>query len=1100
MLSDLLFTQTLALLSSTLAYQASIDGIKKKPTVFYCTRTHSQLQQIVKEFRNCHPSYTQKPDMCVLGSRQHLCLNNAAKQESAQGTALDEVCTDHRSMGMCPFMEHPKQAEQTANALKQMGIWDIEDAVAAGKEHNGCSYYATKNRFADATNVLCPYNYILDPGIRGAMKISLKDAIVIFDEAHNIEDVARDAASIDLLQPQLTTAMIELKKMIKRNAEYQYCGKLIDFIEYLQNWIEEMAEPLFVKGPGFESEAATKSFTPANRGTSMRSALGNQKPSGGAFNNQMDTEESECVWDGEEFLHIFHTRYLLSVETLAIYLGIMQQLNEAQDKAKEDVKNRKEARNRKEAKKRGNGGNRDEVEEEEQPSSQMISVGTMGLLRGYLNILDFMMRNNQAHANDFRIVIQKQEDDFKQTMSKRRKSSSNTTEMSARQLRPVKFHIWCMSASVIFEDIVASTHSIILTSGTLSPLDAFSAELGVAFPIKLEASHVINLSKQLFAGCFSTFNGHTLNSTYAYQQSDSYLDLIGQTMLMMMKLTPGGVLMFVPSYKLLQRLCDRWQANGLEAEVNNSLRSKIFYEQKNNTDMNFLLQDYYQELSTVDSKAGMVAVCRGKVSEGINFSDHFARAVIIVGIPFPALFDLQVRLKKKYQDRRCLEYSKNAQSAQSQPPNTTQQPNYSQFSTAEAQTPFSTPFKVPPAGAAGVQTPGSAAAAVPLVFCNDGNMWYKQQAFRAINQAIGRCIRHRADFGAIVLLDPRFHQDNVVQHLSRWMRQDTRYIERLEDSILGIHQFFQQHDSYATIRGLPKIVKIEKDLDDEKEETAAAGRAKKSKKADKKEEQDAVREKPTMSIAQAFSRVTNARQRTRDQERTPSPLPDGVQEAVDEDEQHTMDEPSIDMLLRLQLASETRAQLLKRLSKLWQDMKTVALSMDTGCADHWGQYVPARLSRIKQLFTVGATVSIDGIDCAQQVQTGGIRVHQGDGEDTDEVLVLESNSDEQFPWIDGKCSKTTKRLFAEAQGNNDVVICEEWSSADRVAYQLAFLLCQQSPQASPFSSPLNALQAQKYQLLGAKVIACSPSAEGMLHLTYANFSLLAEGKVVYSLG
>lgn len=38
-------------------------------------------------------------------------------------------------------------------------------------------------------------------------------------------------------------------------------------------------------------------------------------------------------------------------------------------------------------------------------------------------------------------------------------------------------------------------HSIVLTSGTLSPMDSFSSELGVKFSIQLEANHVINKSQ-----------------------------------------------------------------------------------------------------------------------------------------------------------------------------------------------------------------------------------------------------------------------------------------------------------------------------------------------------------------------------------------------------------------------------------------------------------------------------------------------------------------------------------------------------------------------------------------------------------------------------
>ena len=37
-----------------------------------------------------------------------------------------------------------------------------------------------------------------------------------------------------------------------------------------------------------------------------------------------------------------------------------------------------------------------------------------------------------------------------------------------------------------------------------------------------------------------------------------------------------------------------------------------------------------------------LAVCRGKVSEGLDFADENARAVITVGIPFPNAKDKQV--------------------------------------------------------------------------------------------------------------------------------------------------------------------------------------------------------------------------------------------------------------------------------------------------------------------------------------------------------------------------------------------------------------------------------------------------------------------------
>ena len=41
--------------------------------------------------------------------------------------------------------------------------------------------------------IFCPYNYLLDPVIRRAVQIDVEDAVLILDEAHNIEDICRCA-------------------------------------------------------------------------------------------------------------------------------------------------------------------------------------------------------------------------------------------------------------------------------------------------------------------------------------------------------------------------------------------------------------------------------------------------------------------------------------------------------------------------------------------------------------------------------------------------------------------------------------------------------------------------------------------------------------------------------------------------------------------------------------------------------------------------------------------------------------------------------------------------------------------------------------------
>lgn len=51
-----------------------------------------------------------------------------------------------------------------------------------------------------------------------------------------------------------------------------------------------------------------------------------------------------------------------------------------------------------------------------------------------------------------------------------------------------------------------------------------------------------------------------------------------------------------------------------------------------------------------------------------------------------------------------------------------------------------------------------------------GDDWYFLEATRAVNQAIGRVIRHKNDYGAILLCDQRFNQQRQKSQLSSWIQ------------------------------------------------------------------------------------------------------------------------------------------------------------------------------------------------------------------------------------------------------------------------------------------------------------------------------------------
>lgn len=119
----------------------------------------------------------------------------------------------------------------------------------------------------------------------------------------------------------------------------------------------------------------------------------------------------------------------------------------------------------------------------------------------------------------------------------------------------------------------------------------------------------------------------------------------------------------------MERLMERWKTTGLFSDLNN--QKIIFVEPKHGDQFEEMLREY-NEVINRGHGALLFGVYRGKVgsfpakltwpdvlqkqiSEGIDFSNASARAVIAVGIPYPSFKDVQVVLKRQYNDKHTRE-------------------------------------------------------------------------------------------------------------------------------------------------------------------------------------------------------------------------------------------------------------------------------------------------------------------------------------------------------------------------------------------------------------------------------------------------------------
>lgn len=175
--------KTLSLLCAALSWlKSERDKMIGKPSetppkIIYTSRTHSQLAQVQKEMKNT----AYKPRTVIIASRDHMCVNSSVNMN--KGTALNAACrSSQKAINPCMYFKNRDMAQKRIP-------WeplDIEDLHMYAKREAVCPYYGMKDRVAGADLVFMPYNYLIDEKIRENFKISFENAILIFDEGHNI--------------------------------------------------------------------------------------------------------------------------------------------------------------------------------------------------------------------------------------------------------------------------------------------------------------------------------------------------------------------------------------------------------------------------------------------------------------------------------------------------------------------------------------------------------------------------------------------------------------------------------------------------------------------------------------------------------------------------------------------------------------------------------------------------------------------------------------------------------------------------------------------------------------------------------------------------
>eukprot|EP00928_Gymnodinium_smaydae_P005278 TRINITY_DN11806_c0_g4_i1.p1 TRINITY_DN11806_c0_g4~~TRINITY_DN11806_c0_g4_i1.p1 ORF type:complete len:1009 (-),score=132.31 TRINITY_DN11806_c0_g4_i1:117-3143(-) len=617
------------------------------PKIWFASRTHSQLKQVIRELKRT--SY--RPLSMVLGSRERFCVHSSVSRQT--GARQNAMCKRARDDNRCSFYTGLRRGK--GNGIVTSCL-DIEEIVSACRTGGVCPYYKSREDAKDAEILLIPYDYLINPVTRASLSMPLKGNVLIFDEAHNIEKSCEGIASFELTSKELAGAIDELDDafaILETDAEA--CEKALGDItsEQLMAHINFLKKNLL----GLEQSISSESLDfDKNAGRTLLRAPGSRilqlLARGGPAGDGLSSKDLKRVSDV--------VRATISVLTF---------------------------------------------------SMDSTSSGGTNLEKIQSLLLSSYKVDAQELDKKYQMLVF--DDEEAASRAPKRKAvgffASGGTDRAGANSRTLC--LWCFSSSVAMHELEQQgIRCVLLTSGTLAPLDDAARTFGIPFPIVLENKHVIDNTKQLWGGVLCRGPAQTaLDASFSMRGDPAYHRDLGHAIAAFAKNVPDGILVAFQSYGQKEDILKVWRQMGVWDDI--AKQKPIFVEPKTANEVNPLMAKYNEAL---DARRGAIlcAVSRGKLCEGIDFSDRQCRMVIMVGIPYPSKTDLKVQVKQSFLD--------------------------------------------------------------DIGTFGDGKAWYVRETKRAMNQTVGRVIRHKDDYGAVLLCDGRYANGNrlsgISMGLSSWLR------------------------------------------------------------------------------------------------------------------------------------------------------------------------------------------------------------------------------------------------------------------------------------------------------------------------------------------
>ncbi|KAJ8601876.1 hypothetical protein CTAYLR_002699 [Chrysophaeum taylorii] len=590
--------KTVCLLSLITAYQHEHPEMGK---LIYCTRTVPEMEKCLAELKGLRAyraaelakdGYRVAQDnflaLC-LSSRRNMCIHERVVTESDR-ERVDVECRkmtaswvraraqQSSEVETCAFFEEWDRAG--TDAAMPNGVFDCEDIKALGRERGWCPYFVARHAITHANVIVYNYQYMLDPKVAGMVTRELEaESVVVFDEGHNIDNICIEALSVELDARKLERAQRCASKLGKRVEELRASDAQRVQAEYER----------LVKGLADSGALGVRAAQLADPQLGASPVLPR---------DVLDEAVPGNVRRAEHFLRLVRVviQHLkkrvtetgsVQVETPAAFLLNLEQKTALDSKP-----------------------------------LQFFYARLNALMRT-VEVADLDDYAALGEVADFATLVATYQDGFAVVLDPFFRGATGIPEP--------KLELSCLDASLAIKPVFERFASVIITSGTLSPLDLYPKLLNFTPAVQ------ISLQMSVFRPCILPLvvtkgaDQLAMSTRFESREEASVVRNYGALLVDVAAHVPDGVVAFFTSYQYMEQTVAAWDETGVLRQI---LKHKLLFIETKDVVETTLALENFRRACDCGRGALFLSIARGKVAEGIDFDRHYGRCVLNIGVPY----------------------------------------------------------------------------------------------------------------------------------------------------------------------------------------------------------------------------------------------------------------------------------------------------------------------------------------------------------------------------------------------------------------------------------------------------------------------------------